>query len=115
MVRVQVGQQQRVERAPGRAGGDQALRHAGATIDEDFRVVSENELSRPVTLRRNHRTAGAEKDDFHDAKLTERRRDAMEKGPSQGRPLSVGSSAPRSPIPATPHLPGTAGWVLLTA
>src|SRR3546814_1037393 len=74
----------------------QALRHAGATIDEDFRVVSENELSRPVTLRRNHRTAGAEKDDFHDAKLTERRRDAMEKGRSQGRPFSVGSSSPRS-------------------
>lgn len=68
---MQMGQQQCVKGAPGGAGGYQTLRHAGAAVDQDLRAVGENELRRPVTFGRSHRTAGAKKDDFHGGKVTE--------------------------------------------
>jgi len=48
--------------------GNQALSDAGAAVDQHLGAFSQNELRRPVAFGRDHRAAGAEKDDFHGRK-----------------------------------------------
>ena len=50
-------------------------------------LLAQDKLRRAIAFGRDHRTAGAEKDDFHRRKLTQRQGRATKKGRPEGRPF----------------------------